>query len=84
MISTLVFMYLRRLIRRFAVASSRLSCSISSSALRNATATKLEKPDVILMLAENVGYGVVVASFMHPTAVAEVSLQLTEERDRES
>jgi len=27
---------------------------------------------------------VVVASFMQPAAVAEVSLQLTEERDRES
>jgi hypothetical protein len=30
------------------------------------------------MLADNVGYGVVAASFMQPTAVAEVSLQLTD------
>jgi hypothetical protein len=36
------------------------------------------------MPADDVGYGVVVASSMRPTAVTEVSFQLTEESDRES
>jgi hypothetical protein len=36
------------------------------------------------MPADDVGYDVIVASSMRPTAVTEVSFQLTEESDRES